>query len=73
MDFVKYVSECPWAPLRLDGLEILDHDLAIQGVRVDKVERTAFRKSLSIAQERHRAFNWLLGFETLYSEVTADT
>src|SRR5216683_2673194 len=70
MDFVQYVPSCAWGPLRLDHLEIVDHDLAIEGVRIDKAKYAAFRQCLSIAQERHQAFNWPLGFERLYSEVT---
>lgn len=73
IDFVEYVSKCNWGPLRLDTLEIFDRDLAINGVRIDKIDYAIFRQSLSIVQERHRAFNWLLGFETVYSQVTADT
>jgi hypothetical protein len=73
MDFVSYVSACEWGPLRLDHVEILDRDLAIDGIRLDKLEYSAFRNALSITQERHKAFNWLLGFEALYSEVTTDT
>jgi Domain of unknown function (DUF4272) len=73
IDFVMYVSDCTWGPLRLDGLEIIDRDLAIEGERIDKLAEQRFRESLSITQERHRAFNWLLGFEPLYSRVTTDT
>jgi hypothetical protein len=73
MDLVAYVSACTWASLCLDHLETLDNDLAIDGVRIDKVENAAYRRTLSITQERHQAFNWLLGFERLYSEVTTDT
>jgi hypothetical protein len=63
MDFVTYVSECQWARLLLDHLETRDRDLAIDGVRLDKLEDHAFRRMLSITQERHTAFNWLLGFK----------
>jgi uncharacterized protein DUF4272 len=73
MDFVSYVSACNWGPLRLDHVDILDRDLAIDGVRLDKLEYPAFRNALSITQERHRALNWLLGLETVYSKVTTDT
>jgi hypothetical protein len=73
MDFVTYVSKCTWGPLRLDGLEIIDRDLGIEGVRIDRLEYDRFRQLLSIAQERHQAFNWLLGFEPIYSQVTTDT
>jgi Domain of unknown function (DUF4272) len=73
MDFVKFVSECTWGPLRLDYLETLNSDLAIEGVPVDKVKHAVFRRVLSITQERHQAFNWLLGSEPVYSQVTTDT
>jgi hypothetical protein len=73
MDLVDYVSRCQWAALRLDRLEIRDGDLAIDGTRLDKLEAKQFRRALGIAQERHTAFNWLLGFEPIYSQVTADT
>ena len=73
MDLVDYASNCKWGNLRLDGLELLDRDLAVGGVRIDRVEESAFRHTLSITQERHQAFNWLLGFEALYSQVTTDT
>jgi hypothetical protein len=73
MDFRGFAEKCEWASMRLTHLEIIDDDLAIDGVRIDKVEFKRWREVLSITQERHRAFNWLLGFETLYSQVTTDT
>jgi len=73
MDLVKYVSECTWGQLRIDELEIQDNDLAIEGVLIDKLDESARRHLLSITQERHQAFNWLLGFEQVYSKVTTDT
>ncbi|HUB53327.1 MAG TPA: DUF4272 domain-containing protein [Terracidiphilus sp.] len=72
-NLVDYVQNCKWAELELDGLEIIDHDLAINGVRIDRVAYSQFREVLSITQERHQALNWLLGFEELYSQVTTDT
>jgi hypothetical protein len=73
IDFVRYVSACTWAPLRLEHLEILGDDLAINGKRIEKIAPDEFRRTLSITQERHRAFNWLMGFERVYSQVTTDT
>ncbi len=73
IDFVKYVSACTWGSLRLEHLEILDDDLAINSVHIEKVAPDGFRRTLSITQERHQAFNWLLGFEQFYSQVTTDT
>src|SRR6266436_2119388 len=57
MDFAAYVSSCNWGPLRLDQLELCEGDLAIRGVRIDRLDYAAFRRTLSIVQERHRAFN----------------
>jgi hypothetical protein len=73
MDFSAYVSSCKWGPLRLHKIELCEGDLAIEGVLVDRVEYARFRRTLSIVQERHRAFNWLIGWDCVYSEVTTDT
>ena len=73
IDFVDYVSKCEWASMRLDHLQVQDRELAIDGARLDNLEPKVFRRILGITQERHTAFNWLLGFEAIYSEVTADT
>lgn len=54
MDLVAYVSACSWASLRLDHLETLDNDLAIDDVRIDKFENATYRRTLSITQERHQ-------------------
>ncbi len=73
IDFAAYVSSCNWGPLRLDQLELCEGDLAIQGVRIDRLDYAVFRRTLSIVQERHRAFNWLIGWDSVYSQVTTDT
>ncbi len=73
LDFPAFVSACSWGPLTLDELEMVDRDLAIAGTRIDRVETDTLQRTMSIAQERHRAFNWLLGYDALWSEVTTDT
>ena len=73
MDFAKYVAECQWGPLRIDQVELCEDDLAVDGVRIDRLPHTTFQNTLSIVQERHRAFNWLIGWESIYSQVTTDT
>lgn len=73
MDFADYASSCGWGPLRLDRIDLCEGDLSIQGIRIDRVEEPRLRKTLSIVQERHRAFNWLAGWEAMYSQVTTDT
>jgi hypothetical protein len=73
MDFVAYASECNWTSMELTDLEIQDNDLAIRGVRIDRVDTATMREVVSITQERRIALDWLLGFEALYSDVTTDT
>lgn len=73
MDLVAYVSSCEWGPLRLNDIGLCDGDLAVEGVRIDRLEYFEFRRVLSLVQERHRAFNWLRGWDPVYSEVTTDT
>lgn len=73
MNFVEYVAQCEWAEMRLDGLEVIDNDLAVDGVPLTQVEQVRLRELYSIVQERRLALEWLAGFESLYSEVTTDT
>jgi hypothetical protein len=73
MDFRAFVAGCKWANLTLQGLELDGDDLAIGGVRIDLLETRIYQHTVSITQERHQAFNWLLGWESVYSEVTTDT
>jgi hypothetical protein len=73
IDFNSYVESCRWGPLSLAELQLIDGDLAIGGARLDSVPEPIFSRTLSIVQERHHAFNWLLGEEPIYSIVTADT
>ena len=51
----------------------MNDDLAIQGMRIDRLDQHTYRHTLSITRERRQAFNWLLGFESQYSDVTTDT
>jgi hypothetical protein len=55
------------------NVELIDDDLAIGGISISRAPTDAVRTCASIASERHRAINWLLGDEVLYSDVTADT
>ena len=73
LDFAKLARECSFGPLDIRGLELINGDLAIDGRSLLDVAEDRWHECLSIAAERHRASNWLAGFETVYSEVTADT
>jgi hypothetical protein len=73
MDFRAFVAKCTWANLTTDGLELIGDELAIEGVRIEEMDEDSRRQASSIVRERHQALNWLLGFESVYSEVTTDT
>jgi hypothetical protein len=67
------VSHCAWGPLTLSDVSLIDGDLAIRGERIDRIPEDWYHRALSIARERHKAFNWLLGFDPVYSWVEAPT
>lgn len=73
INFETYVEACTWGPLSLAEIELVDGDLAIAGARLDRVDESTVRNLISITQERHQALNWLLGEESIYSQVTTDT
>lgn len=73
MNFEDFARSAWFGPLPLDGLNLLDDDLEIQGVPIFKATEKQWREALSITQTRHQAVNWLLGQNPIYSQVTADT
>jgi len=73
MDFVDCVNRVMWGPVTLEGFDLVENDISDDGIRIDLISEDRRRALISIAQERHQAFNWLLGFEELYSHVTTDT
>lgn len=52
------------------SLSLVDGDLAIHGVRLPDVPPEIIRYTISTVAERHRAANWLLGDNPVYSEVS---
>jgi len=73
IDFAKFARECDWANMRLDGIRLSNGDLSVGGMPLTAAPESLWRNRLSIASERHRAAEWLLGQKPLYSQVTADT
>jgi hypothetical protein len=74
VDLVDFVARRTWAPLTVEGLEIRERDLVVRGRLVTEADPNVVHECLEIAQERHRAFEWLLGGNaSLWSEVTTDT
>ena len=73
IDLEEFASKCGFGPLDISALELVRRDLAIDGRSLLDVSEERWHECLSIASERHRAANWLAGYESVYSEVTADT
>jgi hypothetical protein len=73
LDFVAFAEQCQWANMCLDQIRLVEKDLSINGRPLAEAPESLWRTCLSIASERHRAAEWLLGQHPLYSEVTADT
>jgi len=56
------------------GLKIIDHDLCISGKPISDSAEADWRPVLSITRERHRASNWLVGYDSEdFYEVGTDT
>jgi hypothetical protein len=73
IDFKRYVSRATWDLLSLADVALVEGDLAIRGERIDRVPEDWRELTRSIVRERHKAFNWLLGFAPIYSEVETTT
>jgi hypothetical protein len=73
MNFEDFARSAWFGPLPLNGLDLLDDDLEIQGVPIFEATEEQWRGALSIAQTRHQTVNWLLGNDPIYSKVTTDT
>jgi hypothetical protein len=73
IDLERFVAECEWASLSTEGLDLRDRDLLIRGVPVGEAAEDVAHECLEIAMERHRAFEWLIGSEAKWSDVTTDT
>ena len=73
IDFEK-VAETAWfGPMCLDRIRLVRGDMALEEATIDEAPQPLFRKCLSIAQERHRALNWLAGYGDPLSEVDTST
>ncbi|MCO5167241.1 MAG: DUF4272 domain-containing protein [Planctomycetes bacterium] len=57
------------APADLDGLPLLEGDLALRGAPIGRADPDVVGECASIAVERLRAMRWLLGLHERYSEV----
>lgn len=72
-DFASFEREYMRGKPDLVGFAFANGDLAIDGAAIADVSSDRRSDCESIVRERHQAANWLLGTETLYSDVTTDT
>lgn len=73
LDFAKFAQTAWFGPLNIEGVALVNKDLSIHGKSINQAPQDAIRAATSIAMERHRAFNWLLGYGTIYSEIDTST
>lgn len=71
-DFKSFVEKDILGPL-LMGIRFAGDDLAIGDLPIIQASEENADLLNSLARERHRAINWLLGQEAIYSQVTPDT
>jgi hypothetical protein len=73
-DFESLARKAWGEPVLRFGLKLNEKDIQIGGQPLFKAPENIWRTLASIAQERHRASNWLIGYasENFY-EVTTDT
>lgn len=72
VDFVKFARECWFAPMPLDGVRLVEGDLALGDAPVSKAPPERFGAAYSAALERHTASNWLHR-AGVYSETDQST
>lgn len=60
MDLTEFVRKARFGPLCLDGVPLVGGDLALGGHPLNESDDELFGTASSIANERHRAANWLM-------------
>lgn len=73
LDLKKTAGLAFTAEVDLEGVPLLDGDLALRGAPISACEPEVVTECASIAFERHQAINWLAGLHDVYSEVDTST
>jgi hypothetical protein len=73
MDFARFAATAWFGPLDITGLPLVEGDLAIGAVRIDRASPRELARARSIVHERHLAANWLWEGPELYSETDVST
>jgi hypothetical protein len=71
VDFEEQLREPDSPHLAIDGIELLDRDLAITGQPLHTLSHEAFSELWSIVAERYKALRWLMGWDEGYRTLTA--
>jgi len=62
-----------WGEPDLSWASLIDDDLVIRGAPISLADADAVSMAGSIAMERHKASNWLAGYDPVYSQVDTST
>jgi hypothetical protein len=73
MDFRAFAADCWFGSFDLEGIPLVDDDLAIDGQAITDADPDRRGIAHSIAMERHQAINWLAGWDAVYSQVDTST
>jgi hypothetical protein len=73
LDFRKFCETAWFGPLSLEGVTLVDGDLAVRGRAISSASWEEVRATMSIARERHAAANWLLDASLPLSETDTST
>jgi hypothetical protein len=73
MNFRTFALESWFGPLDISSARFCNDDLAIGDAPIGDTSEEEFRKTLSIANERHLAINWLVNGGDVYSETDTST
>jgi hypothetical protein len=73
LDFARFCETAWFGPLSLQGVRLVDGDLAIGEAPLSRASERDVGTATSIASERHRAANWLLDASLPLSETDTST
>jgi hypothetical protein len=73
LDFARFCATAWFGPLSLEGVRLVEGDLAIGELPLSRASARDVRTATSTASERHRAANWLLDASSPLSETDTST
>jgi hypothetical protein len=73
MDFIEFSKTCWFGTFDVRPFHVLKNDMALGDKPIAEADRELVGTCQSSAMERHRAINWLFGYNKIYSETGTDT